>query len=340
MPNIPGGFRGPGSFKGGVPGNVGRMGPGVPGMPGMPGMPGGPGADTADSTPPEYCLVRLVDPTVEPGVVYQYRLRVRMANPNYGRNKEVASLQYAQAKELPADDTKWYVVPDQVKVPPDLHYYAVDQLDLDGGRNKYKGINRDVSVTKDRTALQLHRWLEGFAPKGSTETMPVGEWVVAERVLINRGEYVGGRQRIEFPYWRPTQEQFVIATEPGATRRAPGVMVSFRPTRPDGRDTVLVDFDGGNLDYKRVVSRDEDGKPKYQPVRDASASEVLLLTPDGKLLAHEGAEDAKDKVRIDRLKQVHDRIKEVKNPGNGGGGGKPGEPGKPGGRNPFGGNNT
>jgi hypothetical protein len=335
MPSMPGGFRGPASLKPGAAGGVGRIGPGAPGMPGGPGMPG---MDTADSTPPEYCLVRVVDPTVEPGFVYQYRLRVRMANPNYGRNKEVASLTYAQEKELPVDDSKWYVVPNTVSVPPDLYYYAVDQLDLDGGRNKYKGINRDVGVSKDRTALQLHRWLEGFQPKGSTKTLPVGEWVVAERVIINRGEYVGRRQRIEFPYWRTTQEQFVVATEPGATRKAPGVEVSFRPARPDGLDTVLVDFEGGRQECDRVISRDEDGKEKKKKVQDVSANEVLLLTPDGKLLAHEGAEDTKDKERVERLKQVQDRIKEVKNPS--GGGTQPGGPGKPGGRNPFGGNNT
>jgi hypothetical protein len=341
MPGTPGG-RGPGpggrSGTGKMPGEGGL--PGKPFMPRGPGgtMPGGPpGQEGQDTAPPEYCLVRLVDPTVVPGHVYQYRIRVRMANPNYGRTKEVAALSYAQRPELDLGDekTSWFVVPDHVQVPPDLYYYAVDQKELDGVNN-YKGIHREDWLNKDRTALQIHRWLEAFTmPTDKANPLPVGEWVVAERVIAHRGEYVGFDQRIEFPYWRTTQEQFVLATEPKATRRAPGVPVSFRPDWPDGRDTLLVDFEGGSLDYKRVASRDEDGKPNYRPIRDSVATEMLLLTPDGKLLAHEGAADAKDEQRTKRLKEVKDRLKEVKSPG--AGGGKPGEPGKPGGgRNPFG----
>jgi hypothetical protein len=352
MPEMPGGPgmgvpRGPGMPRGGMPGsgNAGKMrgaagapgvprGPRGPGMPEMPGM----GADQ-DNAPPEYCLVRLIDPTVQPGHVYQYRIRARMANPNYGRSKDVAALSYAQKPELDVDDSKWFVVPDKVTVPPEMHYYAVDQKELDGP--KYRGLHWDLTPSRDRaTTLQIHRWLEAFSLRtDKTNLLPVGEWVVAERVIAQRGEYVGFPQRIEFPYWRTTQEQFVIASEPGATRRAPGVMVSFRAESSDGRDTVLVDFDGGNQDYERVVSRDEDGKAKTRKVRDAHGTEVLLLTPDGKLLAHEGAEDAKDQERVNRLKEVHKRIKEVKEGGSGSG--KPGEPGKPaGGRNPFGGRDT
>jgi hypothetical protein len=314
------------------------MGGKIPGGPPMMGSPGQ--SFDPDAAPPECCLVRVIDPTVEPGKVYQYRLRVRMANPNFGRSKDVAARNYATEKELERTDEQWYVVKDKVSVPPEMHYYAVDQRELDGA-NSYKGIHREDYLTKDRTALQIHRWLEAFSMKTDRNNLlPVGEWVVAERVIAYRGEYVGAAQRIEFPYWRTTQEQFVIASEPGATRKSPGVMVSFHPDRADGLDTLLVDFQGGTQDYERVVSRDEEGKEKKRKVRDAHGTEMLLLTPDGKLLAHEGAEDAKDKVRVQRLKEVKDRIKEVKEGGAGGVPGQPGQPGRPGGRNPFGGRGT
>jgi hypothetical protein len=294
-------------------------------MPGMPGMPGQ-GAN-ADGAPPEFCLVRVIDPTVQPGQVYKYRLRVRMANPNYGLGKQVASAAYAQKKEL--EPGKWFEVKDPVSVPPEMYYYAVDQRDLDGYGTyaKEKRLNWDKSVGTGATALQIHRWLEAFTTKTDRNNpLPVGEWVIADRVVAHRGEYVGADQRIEFPYWRPTQEQFVIASEPGATRRSPGVMVSFKPDWGEGLDTVLVDFSGGREDYERVVSRDEDGKVTKRKVSDACGTEVLLLTPDGKLLAHEGAEDTNDKERKERLKQVRDRLKEVKE---GGTGVTPGTPTKP-----------
>jgi hypothetical protein len=310
-----------------------QMGPGGRG-PAMPGPAGSEGQ--ADAQPPEYCLVRLIDPTVVPGKVYKYRLRVRMANPNYNRPKDVASLSYAKNPELDVDENnKWFEIKQPVQVPPELLYYAVDQKELEGA-NKYKGINARDWLNKDRSAMQIHRWLETFTmPTDKNNHLPVGEWVVAERVIVHRGEYVGFPQRIEFPYWRTTQEQFVVATEPKATRRAPGVPVSFKADSHDGRDTVLVDFEGGNQDYERVASRDEDGRAKTAKLRDSFATEILLLTPDGKLLAHDGATDAKDAQRKERLKEVRTRLQEVKVPGSGGA--APGKPGKSGGgRSPFG----
>src|SRR5262249_44762812 len=48
---------------------------------------------------PDHCLLRVVDLTVRPGEAYQYRLRVRMANPNLGR-KDVADPKLAADAEL------------------------------------------------------------------------------------------------------------------------------------------------------------------------------------------------------------------------------------------------
>jgi hypothetical protein len=58
-----------------------------------------PAADPSAALLPDYCLLRVIDVTVQPGKVYQYRLRVRMANPNYGR-KNVASPKLARDREI------------------------------------------------------------------------------------------------------------------------------------------------------------------------------------------------------------------------------------------------
>ncbi len=255
------------------------------------------------TTIPPYCLLRVIDVTVEPGHVYQYRLRVRMANPNYGR-KDVAP-DLARIKEIESD---WYEVSQKVVVSPELVYYAVDQKEVDGA-NKYRGINRDGWTNKDRTALQIHRWLEKFSLHARrTVEVPVGDWVVAERVIAYRGEYVGFDQRIEFPYWRTTQERFVVAREERG--KAPGVPVSFRPERPDGRDTVLVDFAGGPQDYSQELRGP--GFAGTRKVRDSSAPVLLLLTPEGKLLALDGARDARDRQRTERLTAVRQRLAEMR----------------------------
>jgi hypothetical protein len=48
---------------------------------------------------PDHCLLRVIDVTVQPGKVYPYRLRVRMANPNYGR-QDVAAPELARDREI------------------------------------------------------------------------------------------------------------------------------------------------------------------------------------------------------------------------------------------------
>ena len=42
-------------------------------------------ADPQARALPDYCLLRFPDFTVAPGQTYEYRVRVRMANPNYGK---------------------------------------------------------------------------------------------------------------------------------------------------------------------------------------------------------------------------------------------------------------
>jgi hypothetical protein len=236
----------------------------------------------------------------------------------------VRSPTYARDKELPSDKPEgWFTVP-EVVVPPELLYYAVDQKALE---SNYKGPNARVTLDKDRTALQIHKWLEVTNPE--KQPVLVGEWVVAERVPVYRGEYVPRQVRAEVPVWRYTRESFVIAGDPDPrqTRRlGPGVDVNFGYERGDGAEAAVVDFEGGSQSYERALGRTADDKPITRKVDDASATEVLLLSPDGQLLAHDSAHDVKDGNREEILKKYKDRVSEVKH-------GK--APGK--GANPFGG---
>ncbi len=80
----------------------------------------------------------MFDFTVEPGKTYEYRMKVRMANPNFGR-KDVASQGIAADPELTPKE--WYVLPKKLVVPSDLYFYAVDQakLDQDQGQGEEQG---------------------------------------------------------------------------------------------------------------------------------------------------------------------------------------------------------
>jgi hypothetical protein len=281
-----------------------------PGLPhGPAGAPGAAGVGTAGNQPaddeslPDYCLVRLIDATIEPGKTYQYRLQVRMANPNYGK-KDVASPNYARDRELVSD--QWYEVPTKVVVPPELLFYAVDQKDLD---TEYKGpFAKEVLQRGRQVAMQIHKWVENAAGRGNA-FIPVGEWSVAERLPVFRGEYIGGSVRVELPVWKPTREEFVLITDNTTKRsKAHNYPVDFSLS---GTDPILVDFEGGDQFYERVVRRTED-KPETTRIRDKSAVEVLILSPDGKLLSRDSAADANDEQRKVRLDEVRTRVKDVR----------------------------
>jgi hypothetical protein len=243
------------------------------------------------AAPPERCLVRVVDVTVQPGKTYRYRLQARLANPNYGR--EDAAPADAAEPELKADG--WFDIPGVVAMPPEVRYYAVDQMEAGGGG--------PTPIVRDRqTYLQVHRWLESFTH--GSERVPVGEWVVAQCVIANRGEYVRFPRQVEFPYWRSALDEFVLAS------KAYWVWPRRVMDWPDGTEALLVDFRGGGAEaYARRAPGPDGGAARN--VLDTRAQEVLLLTPDGKLLALSGADDVKDEQRTERLKQAWSRAQLV-----------------------------
>jgi hypothetical protein len=279
-------------------------------------------------TVPEYCLIRLFDVTIKPGKTYEYRMQVRMGNPNYGR-PDAATQGYAHLPELPPKD--WYVLPEKVKAPTDLNYYAVNQVKVDADQAKQdakeikekdptqpkeppqpKEAKLPVQPVKEnQTVLQIQKWLEFQKIKGVDEG--IADWVIAERVVATRGEPIGP-QKVEVPYWRKTQDRFTLASE-GPSKRGrrapPTVEVAFA----DGDPPVLVDFTGGDVTYTRARPKTDTAPAAGQapPIKDSAAVEVLLLMPDGTLAAHDSAKDAADPDRISRLKEEREWIHNVKN---------------------------
>jgi hypothetical protein len=279
--------------------------------------PGQPGYDPSQPLElPEHCLVRLIDVTVKPGKTYEYRMQVRMANPNHNR-RDVASVSYAELPELLSDWSSSV----SVAVPHELRYYAVDQKEIDKseGVRKYVGTyTADIPAFRRerQIMLQVHRWLDAVRLNPDSAPLLIGAWTAAERVPVYRGEYVGRKERTELPVWRFSREEFVIATDTSTSKFRKGVEVPFGfeegGTQPE---SILVDFHQGRVDYLR------NGGAK---VTDDSGLEALLLNPDGRLLLLEGARDQADEQRKERLKKVRTHIEDVKhNSTKGGDGPKP-----------------
>ena len=67
-----------------------------------------PRGPAATRVPPEYCLFRFLDVTIEPGRTYEYRIKIEIANPSYNQPERALTESVAQEPALVADE--WTVV--------------------------------------------------------------------------------------------------------------------------------------------------------------------------------------------------------------------------------------
>ncbi len=301
-----------------------------------PKVPAAPKGDKAAPEPakdvaiPDHCLVRLIDITIEPGKFYRYRLKIKMANPNYN-HPNVAVPADKLARELVSDN--WYELPQTVSVPPELCYYVVDQKHVKDDNAPWQVATPKPGSSlfdmwieptdRDRkAAFQFQRWVEATPMYPGGEPVPVGDWAVADRVFVAHGEYVGQKVWVDLPVWKYTQDSFVLPAKDQRKRvrgKLPtGVLVNFKPDDPD-RDMILVDFEGGRRLFQQTAP--PAGSAAKSPwAEDVSAVEVVLLSPDGKLLARNSATDARDADRQKRRAEYHVRIQKIKDKAAGAGG--------------------
>jgi hypothetical protein len=302
----------PGAGAGGTPGGgggafsqapnagggqgFGRMlAPGVGGQM-APGQTGAQLSTSRNFAPPDKCLLRFLDVTVQPGKTYEYRVKIKILNPTYGKDELAVSKEAASEQVLVAEEWKQVTqrvgedeVPLRVTVADELMYYAVDER-LD---------QRAPPVNSDRAAVQIHRWLEEVRvnPGDKNSVVPVGEWSILERLLVHRGEYIGRLEEVDVPVWRTTKDTWALAghgDEPNVRQlrpaRSKGVVVDFALDPVKQNASVLVDFEGGK---QTLLS---DGKP----VADESPVEMLVLDASGKLIVHNNVTDTTDPARLQR----------------------------------------
>jgi hypothetical protein len=288
-------------------------------------------------TPPEFCVLRFIDVTVQPGHTYEYQIRVRMANPNHNKpDSEVAYHDLTTPLEL---QSAWSPVKDasggvlKVSVPTDVHYYAVDEQSMHK-RGEYKGINQGKGYDSSRQAVvQIHRWMDWYElTRGrATDFYPIGDWVIAERLFLFRGESLSQKAPTHVPIWAPEQSSFMLAGNSptrGADRK-PIAEVHFMDA---AKAPLLVDFEGGTVSYHRravAAPKNEDGTtqegakgtPASEVRMAGAATELLFLTADGRLLARNSAKDEQDAEREEREKSYTERVDDAS--------GKKEEPAKP-----------
>jgi hypothetical protein len=242
---------------------------------------------------PERCLVRFVDVGVQPGQTYEYRLRVRIANPLHNRADVPA--EFSRDAELAGG---WVAVPGSLTVAEETGFYFIDE---DPRRA------RAYVANPDRVWVQVHRWLDTtpLTPKAPRDGLvTVGDWIIGDHLPAVRGQFIGEWAHADIPVWSPTREQYMLAVAPEPAKKPVrpvpqrGIPIDFTT------DVLLVDFRGGNSEQ---VQRDK------RLVRDSAGVEALLMTPDGKLRVRRRPNESETQERRQRHEAYQKLLQEVRN---------------------------
>lgn len=288
MPIAPGGPMGPMSSGGEGYGSGGPYGSGSSGAL----------QNIQASVELEHMMIRFLDVDVEPGFTYQYRLRVKMKNPNFNR-RDVGRPSDAKVAIL---NGPWTEIATKVTVSSDLNMYLADPVKYhDAIVAKYK--DRAVQNLLDNKSgelpvVQIQTWMQQILLDGNKRE-PLGAWVLGE-IPVNRGEFIGKKQLISLPLWSAEKVKFLLQTLPkykvaNAKEQPKGVLVDFTTSM------MCVDFEGGKT--KQTFGQ--------RNVEDESAVEMLILRPDGSIFVRNSGQDADEADRVEREKGWNDWIKRV-----------------------------
>jgi hypothetical protein len=269
-------------------------------------MPGGMGAGGVEfKNWDRDALIRFIDVDVEPGKTYKYAVQVRIANPNYKKPTQVAFTALAKPAELPLHKTTSWAWTGPITIPQEYFFYAADQPLLDDWASDKKPA---VPPSKDRDAapIQVHQWVKIKEDLFQGKKYLIGDWAIAEKLLVRRGEQigVGTHMELQVPVWSETKDAFEIPRHIKDTRKKkmePGIRIDLRPvaSEKDGLETtlpppVLVDFTGGKR-YRNTGVFEED-----------SALDALILSPEGKLVVRNSRVDSD--VANPEARERHERV--------------------------------
>jgi hypothetical protein len=237
-------------------------------------------------------LIRFVDASVEPGTTYQYRIQVRMANPNYQQpTKLIAHSGLARIKELVSEwmETK------AIAVPGDFQFYITNVADK-GIVSKHKTAGKGVDTNYSPASIgdrlvpfQVHRFVSALvdmSDKSRRTEYNIGDWLIAERLLVGRGEPIGRECEVDAVKWVESKSKWEFAAGvPIKGKIAARVPVAEFHVQPQ---VLLLDFVGGHQFYKRPSPKGS------ETVDDESTYETLLLMPDGTMEVRTSREDVND----------------------------------------------
>jgi hypothetical protein len=302
------------------------------------------GTKAVEGKAPLKCLVRFIDADVKPEHTYVYAVAVRIKNPNYKNFEEVAFRSLAETRELspleleggpelpgyrtpegrPLRLPPHFRITNRITIPPDWDYYVTDEKYMLADPKKQKwppmrGAEKEKRTNKDFLVVQVHHWLE----KLRRQNMPIiqiGEWVIAERQVLQRGERIGRGERkgdkrfntirVDVPEWIPGKAKYELAA---STKELKNDKQSKVYTGNDleflTRDMpYVVDWVGGRGSFASPTVKES--------VEEDVPTQALLLGPDGKLflrstIADTDTSEIRGRMRLDRYRLWRQRLLDV-----------------------------
>ncbi len=247
-------------------------------------------------------LVSFIDPDVVPGATYSYKIQVRISNPNYKhpRMEELAFAALSNVPELVIGNThpKWEYTP-TITIPHEYSLYAADQQLIDewSGKQAKKGAAPVDAKQRDMTSFQIHLWAKKERDFVNQQDHEIGDTVIAERIMVRRGEPIGINAFVKFASWNKMKDSLTIPSyrEPNPKDKKnptivygaklnmfPSAIIEDNGVRKEIKllPPVLVDFTGGKR-YRYNSSI----------VDEETAVDALIMTPDGGLFIRNSRED-------------------------------------------------
>jgi hypothetical protein len=252
-------------------------------------------------------LVRFIDVDVEVGKTYRYLFEVRFANPNFEKKDDVLYQALAEEKELVSLPSST----PPITVSDEYFWYAVDKKP---DNPIPQGSDERAAREGKETAVQIHRWVGKIANTDKA----VADWAIAERLLVRRGDAVGRfNVMVEVPVYDKLHDTLEIGFEAQPIdkklvqkRAHTGLPINFILEKDTNSPPLLVDFEGGEKKNQRVGT--------VTVPRDESAVDVLVLTPDNKLVVRNSRLDSDPEYppaheRIERYETWLKTIRDLRN---------------------------
>jgi RNA polymerase sigma factor (sigma-70 family) len=237
-----------------------------------------------NSRVPDYALVRFIDATVDPGYTYQYRFKVRMADPNVEKHNLANR---AQGKDEVISAREFTETP-RITVPIDTAWYVMDE-----------------KPDKDQLILQIHHWVD-FAftnPDDTKSKAAIGDWTIWDKAPVHRGEYIGRSENVELPTWKIDKETYELALNTKTHSSRIPVDFTTRTSRLED-PVLLLDYSGGKRTAIQLGTK---------KVTEDVPVEVLVLTPHGKLVVRSQQLDARSnserQARYTKWKEWMDQVR-------------------------------